>query len=40
VNSHNLRDRPTAGQADIDFYTRSRTVLIAADDTPVQRFGA
>jgi hypothetical protein len=25
---------------DIDFYTRSQTVLIAAEDTPVPRFGA
>jgi acyl-CoA reductase-like NAD-dependent aldehyde dehydrogenase len=43
VNSHNRPDRPTAtagrpGAAAIDFYTRSRTVLIAADDTPVPRF--
>ena len=29
-----------AGHADIDFYTQSRTVLVAADDTPVPRFGA
>jgi len=29
-----------AGHVDIDFYTQSRTVLIAADDTPVPRFGA
>jgi len=27
-----------AGDAPIDFYTRSRTVLIAADDTPAPRF--
>ena len=40
VNSHNPGDRPTAGQADIDFYAQSRTVLSAADDTPVPRFGA
>ena len=34
-------DRPGAqgGQVGIDFYTRSRAVLIAADDTPVPRFG-
>jgi 5-carboxymethyl-2-hydroxymuconic-semialdehyde dehydrogenase len=34
--------RPGAqgGHVGIDFYTRSRTVLIAADDTPVPRFGA
>ena len=29
-----------AGEVAIDFYTRSRTVLVAADDTPVPRFGA
>ena len=29
-----------AGDIDIDFYTRSLTVRIAADDTPVPRFGA
>ena len=29
-----------AGHVNIDFYTQSRTVLIAADDTPVPRFGA
>jgi 5-carboxymethyl-2-hydroxymuconic-semialdehyde dehydrogenase len=29
-----------AGRADIDFYTQSRTVLIAAGDAPVPRFGA
>jgi 5-carboxymethyl-2-hydroxymuconic-semialdehyde dehydrogenase len=29
-----------AGHVSIDFYTQSRTVLIAADDTPVPRFGA
>ena len=29
-----------AGDVPIDFYTRSRTVLIAADDTPAPRFGA
>jgi 5-carboxymethyl-2-hydroxymuconic-semialdehyde dehydrogenase len=28
-----------AGSVTIDFYTRSRTVLIAADGTPVPRFG-
>jgi 5-carboxymethyl-2-hydroxymuconic-semialdehyde dehydrogenase len=43
VNSHNRHDRPTAiagrpGAAAIDFYTQSRTVLIAADDAPVPRF--
>jgi 5-carboxymethyl-2-hydroxymuconic-semialdehyde dehydrogenase len=44
VNSHNRQDRPTAIAAPaalaaaIDFYTRSLTVLIAADDTPVPRF--
>jgi 5-carboxymethyl-2-hydroxymuconic-semialdehyde dehydrogenase len=45
VNCHNRQDRQaaTAGRAEdvgIDFYTQSRTVLIAADDTPVPRFGA
>jgi acyl-CoA reductase-like NAD-dependent aldehyde dehydrogenase len=29
-----------AEHVDIDFYTRSRTVLIGAQDTPVPRFGA
>ena len=29
-----------AGHVAIDFYTQSRTVLIAADDTPVPQFGA
>jgi 5-carboxymethyl-2-hydroxymuconic-semialdehyde dehydrogenase len=29
-----------AGHASLDFYTQSRTVLIAADDTPVPQFGA
>ena len=44
VNSHNRQDRHTAiaGRpalaGAIDFYTQSRTVLIAADDTPVPRF--
>jgi 5-carboxymethyl-2-hydroxymuconic-semialdehyde dehydrogenase len=38
-------DRPArpgaqGGHVGIDFYTRSRAVLIAADDTPVPRFGA
>ena len=35
-------DRPgaAAGDVNIDFYTQSRTVLIAADDAPVPRFGA
>ncbi|MCW2935359.1 MAG: 5-carboxymethyl-2-hydroxymuconate semialdehyde dehydrogenase [Actinomycetia bacterium] len=49
VNSHNPRDlvhatpgQPTAeaGAADIDFYTRSRTMLISADEVPVPQFGA
>ncbi len=49
VNSHNAQDRQTAiasqpgvagEHVGIDFYTQSRTVLIAADDTPVPRFGA
>jgi 5-carboxymethyl-2-hydroxymuconic-semialdehyde dehydrogenase len=49
VNSHNRQDlvhatasRPAAegGAAAIGFYTRSRTMLIAADDMPVPRFGA
>jgi len=49
VNSHNRLDllHATAGQpaaeagpADIDFYTQSRTVLIAADEAPVPQFGA
>jgi 5-carboxymethyl-2-hydroxymuconic-semialdehyde dehydrogenase len=50
VNSHNpqdhvhaaIDDRPGAAAESInlDFYTQSRTVLIAADDTPVPRFGA
>jgi 5-carboxymethyl-2-hydroxymuconic-semialdehyde dehydrogenase len=49
VNSHNPRDlvhatagRPAAegGAAATGFYTRSQTMLIAADDTPVPRFGA
>jgi 5-carboxymethyl-2-hydroxymuconic-semialdehyde dehydrogenase len=48
VNSHNPQDlvhaaagRPTAegGAAAIGFYTQQRTMLIAADDTPVPRFG-
>jgi 5-carboxymethyl-2-hydroxymuconic-semialdehyde dehydrogenase len=40
VNSHNPQDRQTAAapHGSIDFYTQSRTVLIAADDTPVPRF--
>jgi 5-carboxymethyl-2-hydroxymuconic-semialdehyde dehydrogenase len=41
VNSHNPRDlissRP---DVNIDFYTRSQTVFIDADDTPVPLFGA
>jgi 5-carboxymethyl-2-hydroxymuconic-semialdehyde dehydrogenase len=42
VNSHNPQDLGTApaGHMNIDFYLRSRTVRIAADDTPVPRFGA
>ena len=50
VNSSNPDDRPAAvtgqspgvpaGDVDIDFYTQSQTVLIAADDTPVLRLGA
>ena len=42
VNSHNPRDlvHPAAGwPADIDFYTRSRTVLIAVDEAPAPRLG-
>jgi 5-carboxymethyl-2-hydroxymuconic-semialdehyde dehydrogenase len=38
VNSGNPQDGPTE-PVDIDFYLRSRTVQIAADDTPVPRFG-
>jgi len=34
------RPGAAAGRADIDFYTQSRTVLIAAGDAPVPRFGA
>jgi hypothetical protein len=43
VNSHNPEDdlpTPTAGRVSVDFYTQSRTVVIAADDTPIARFGA
>ena len=49
VNSHNPHDRRTAtagrpaaaaGHANIDFYTQIRTMLIAADGTPVPQFGA
>jgi hypothetical protein len=49
VNSRNPQDRldtaagrPGASAADarIDFYRQTRTVLTAADDTPVPRFGA
>jgi 5-carboxymethyl-2-hydroxymuconic-semialdehyde dehydrogenase len=29
-----------AGQLNIDFYTRSRTVVVAADEAPAPRFGA
>ena len=46
MNSRNPQDlQPIADQparrpgSHIDFYTQSRTVLIAADDTPVPRFG-
>jgi 5-carboxymethyl-2-hydroxymuconic-semialdehyde dehydrogenase len=48
ANSHNPQDlqavsagRPgaEAGQVGIDFFTHSRTLLIAAADTPVPRFG-
>jgi 5-carboxymethyl-2-hydroxymuconic-semialdehyde dehydrogenase len=49
VNSHNPQDRqnatagdrpgqPGAGHVNIDFYTQSRSLFIAADDTPVPRF--
>jgi 5-carboxymethyl-2-hydroxymuconic-semialdehyde dehydrogenase len=38
VNSGNPQDRSTE-PVDIDFYLQPRTVLIAADDTPVPRFG-
>ncbi|HEX6453086.1 MAG TPA: aldehyde dehydrogenase family protein [Trebonia sp.] len=34
------RPGAAAGHVNIDFYTQSRTVHIAADDTPVPRFGA
>jgi 5-carboxymethyl-2-hydroxymuconic-semialdehyde dehydrogenase len=49
VNSHNPQDRldtaagrpgASAAGAGIDFYRQTRTVLTAADDTPVPRFGA
>ena len=42
VNSHNRQDQPGAAAEDVnvDFYMQSRTVLIAADYTPVPRFGA
>jgi 5-carboxymethyl-2-hydroxymuconic-semialdehyde dehydrogenase len=48
VNSHNARDLQTSsggagpedGHGSIDFYTRSRTVHVAADDSPAPRFGA
>jgi 5-carboxymethyl-2-hydroxymuconic-semialdehyde dehydrogenase len=49
VNSHNPQDRlataagrpgETAGDVGIDFYRQSLTVLTAAGDTPVPRFGA
>jgi 5-carboxymethyl-2-hydroxymuconic-semialdehyde dehydrogenase len=51
VNSHNPHDlqtasaghtpgRPGEEAVNIDFYTQSRTVLIAADDPPMPRFGA
>jgi 5-carboxymethyl-2-hydroxymuconic-semialdehyde dehydrogenase len=38
VNSGNPQDRTTE-PVDVDFYTQYRAVLIAADDTPVPRFG-
>jgi hypothetical protein len=49
VNSRNPQDRrtataghelgrPGAEAVNIDLYTKSRTVLIAADDPPVPRF--
>jgi 5-carboxymethyl-2-hydroxymuconic-semialdehyde dehydrogenase len=39
VNSHNPQDLQTATSGvNIDFYTQSRTVFTAADDTPVPRF--
>jgi 5-carboxymethyl-2-hydroxymuconic-semialdehyde dehydrogenase len=37
VNSHNPDE---AGQASLDFYTQSRTVLTGTDEPPVPRFGA
>jgi hypothetical protein len=48
VNSHNARDLQTSsggvgredGPGSIDFYSRSRTVHLAADDRPVPLFGA
>jgi 5-carboxymethyl-2-hydroxymuconic-semialdehyde dehydrogenase len=45
VNSHNTQDLRTPSgkgkdQDSIGFYTQSRTICIAADDTPVPRFGA
>jgi 5-carboxymethyl-2-hydroxymuconic-semialdehyde dehydrogenase len=39
VNSHNRLDLIGAEPVNVDFYTQSRTVLIAADDTPAPRFG-
>ena len=42
VNSHNPRDAPApsaGGPGSIDFYAQSRSVHIAADETPVPRFG-
>jgi len=42
VNSHNPQDWLTAipDELNIGFYTKSRSVFIAADDTPVPQFGA
>jgi 5-carboxymethyl-2-hydroxymuconic-semialdehyde dehydrogenase len=34
------RPDAAAGEVNIDFYTQFRAVLVAADDTPVPRFGA
>jgi len=48
VNSHNAGDLQASpgsagredGQGNIDFYTQTRTVFVAGDDSPVPRFGA
>jgi 5-carboxymethyl-2-hydroxymuconic-semialdehyde dehydrogenase len=42
VNSHNPQDWLTAipDELNIGFYTKSRSVFITADDTPVPQFGA